>query len=384
MAVKAQANQPGNIVWQYPVFIPGQGDAPSSLRNCPVVDGENRIFATVGRTLVALKEEQGEVKELWEYPLGGRAPGSPSLGGDGRLRVHTSDGKLHCVSNTGEQVWAPVDVGEPLGWASPVVDDEEHNTWVSSYTGGLIKIDAGGMRKKRPYFYSRQKFDSTGLIHQNVLYVGAEDGFVYAVELQGSRGSNRWDPLADEGKTGWFVNSAPALTPDSSIIVAGRDEYLYAFDLQGKQLWKIHLRGQMLASPVVDAKGDIYVGVTLLKSGQPARGKLVCINGSSHRVRWEYKAEGAVESTPVIGDDETVYFGDNEGKVHAVGFDGQSRWVQDVGSPVRSAGTIPAKNRLLFGLDKGTLVALVCSSQGLAGQGWPKYMGSLEQSGCGM
>jgi outer membrane protein assembly factor BamB len=380
-AAHGKSDKPGGIVWRFPELLPGQGDVPRALRNCPVVDEKNRIFAAIGRELVALIEKQGELKAIWRYPTGGQIPGSPTMGRDGRLRVHSSDGQLHCIDTDGEQAWASVDVGEPLGWASPVVDADA-NTFVSAYSGGLVKVDARGTKQNAPYFRSRQKFDSTALIHQSVLYIGAEDSFVYAIELEGTRSKNRWDHAADRGKTEWFINSSPALTPDASaLIVAGRDEFLYSFDLNGVELWTLHIRGQMLASPVIDVDGNIYVGVSLIRRGEPAQGKLICVDGHSHRVRWEYRAQGPVECTPVIGSDGIIYFGDNSGTVHAVDAEGQAVWTQDAGSPVRSAGTFAGPKRVAFGLDDGTLVALVCTSEQLAAGGWPKYMGTLGQSG---
>ena len=71
-----------------------------------------------------------------------------------------------------------------------------------------------------------------------------------------------------------------------------------SFHLNGKKLWKIHLHGQMLGSPVVSPEGDIYVGVTQSKHNKRMQGRLVCVGGEPHRIKWEYKAQGAVESTP--------------------------------------------------------------------------------------
>ena len=88
-----------------------------------------------------------------------------------------------------------------------------------------------------------------------------------------------------------------------------------------------------------------------------------------------------MESTPAIGDDDLIYFGDNAGVIHAVNFFGKVQWTADVGSPVRSAGTILAPTRLAFGLDDETLVVLDCSSGGLAAEGWPKVGRTLGQNG---
>ena len=366
-------------MWQYPVHVPGQDVRRVALQNCPAADSQQHIYAAIGNSLLALAEVGVEVKVLWEYPLADHVPGSPVLGTDCQIRVHAGDGQLYCVDMEGQQVWSPVAVGQPLGWASPVVDGDG-NTWLCRYTGGLMKVDPRGTPQPRPFFRSRQKFDSTGLIHQGIFYVGAEDGFVYAIRLDGRKGTNVWNHLADQGKTDWFINSSPALADDSTLIVAGRDEYLYAFGLDGSRRGWVHIRGQMLGSPVVDPSGEIYVGVSIAKLGQQSRGKLVAASGEAKSVRWEYRAQGAVESTPVIGSDGIIYFGDNAGWIHAVDRNGKRRWVQDVGSPVRSAGTLYGPNRLLFGLDDGTLVALRCSSDSVATAGWPKYMGTLSQS----
>lgn len=371
---------PGAIVWRYPVLLPGQGVQAPPLRGSPAVDAKGRIYAAVGRKLVALEEQDGQLNRLWEYATGGNIPGSPVLGGDGRIRVHSGDGEVHCLTEKGEQAWSPVQLGEPLGWASPVTD-EDSNTWICGYGGGLIKIDARGSRQGDVFFRSRQRFDSTGLVHRGVFYVGAEDGFVYAISLEGRRGTNLWNPLEDKGKTEWFINSSPALAGRDTLIVAGRDEYLYAFDQNGDQLWKLHLRGQMLASPVVAPSGDVLVGVSLERRGEESWGKLMCIDGQSHKLRWEYRAEGPVESTPVIGDDGVIYFGDNKGAVHAVDGEGRCAWKTNVGSAVRSCGAIAREHRLVFGLDNGSLVALYCTSSGLPQKGWPKYMRTANQSG---
>jgi outer membrane protein assembly factor BamB len=371
------APQPGSIAWRYPSFVPGDPKR-EPLRNCPAIDAEGRIHAALGSTLVCLEASTSSVTALWTYPTAGHIPGSPVLASDGIVRVHSADGLLHGVDRSGVRVWQ-VAVGEPLGWASPLVDASS-NTFLCSEAGGLLRVDARGMRDPRPFFPSHRRFDSTGLLHDGVVYVGAEDAFVYAIDVRGARGTNRWDHAAGRGKTEWFINSAPAPGPDGSIIVAGRDEFLYAFDCDGQVLWKVHIRGQMLASPIVSAEGDVYVGVSLLERGRPAAGKLVCVNTTARQVHWEYEAAGPVESTPVLGSDGIVYFGDNAGIVHAVNRNSTRCWASRVGAPVRSAGTIIAPERVLFGQDDGTLVALACSSPALAAGGWPKYLGTASQA----
>ena len=220
------------------------------------------------------------------------------------------------------------------------------------------------------------------MIHQGVLYVGSEDGYLFAIRLDENHGHNLFNHPLEKGVTGWYVHGWPALTAEGIVVVASRDEHLYGFDAAGECLWKTPMPGQMLGSPVIDRHGQIYVGVSQSRRGEEPRGSLVCLDGNSHKIRWEYRAAGAVESTPAVGDDDVIYFGDNSGVVHAIDFRGQAKWTAEVQSPARSAGTIPAPERVAFGLDNETLIALKCTSKGLAQAGWPKIGGTLGQCGC--
>jgi len=365
-------------VWQHPESVAG-GMLPQ--RNCPAVDLEgHRVFACVQNKLVAFLDENGQYRQLWEYDTGGHIPGSPAIGPDGNVRIHSGDGLLHIVQTSGEPSCDPVEIGEPLGWASPVVDDE-NATWICACNGGLLRIDPQGQKGDRPYFRSREKFDCTGLIYNSVFYVGGNNSCVYAIPLNEERAANRWDHLNEQGRTGWFINSAPALAGGPILIVASRDDHIYAFDLDGNRLWNEPMPGQMLGSPVVDDGNNVYVGLSVSHRGEDARGMLVRIDGTSHRIRWRYDTDSPVESTPVIGADGVIYFGDNGGTIHAVDKNGQPKWTEPVDAPVRSAGTVVGKGRVAFGLDDGRLVAVRCSSEEVLQSGWPKYMGAPEQSG---
>ena len=373
------AESSDRVVWQFPE-VPPAASKRRPLRNCSALASNGNLIAAIGAKVVALKEADGKAQAVWSYAAGGRIPGSPALGDDDAVYIHSADGLLHCLGADGEQAWAPANVGKPLGWASPVID-EKRNIWICGYSGGLMKLNADGSHINRRFFRSREKFDSTGALYDGVFYVGSDDGFVYAIKLEDRRGHNLWDQKENRGLTDWFVNSAPAIGPGPTIVACSRDDCVYAFSAEGEQSWKTRVNGQMLASAVIDGEGHVFVTVSRTHRGEKGSGALVCISGNSHQVEWEYPTDAPCESTPVVGDDKIVYFGDNSGIIHAVDSEGNRVWTASLGSPVRSAGTIPWPRRVVFGLDNETLVALECSSQGVVTAGWPKYMGTLSQSG---
>ncbi len=350
------------------------------LRNAPAVDAGGRVFLQIRDRLVALIEEDKKPKVLWQYAIGTRAPGPVVLGPQDTLRLHCCDGYLHCLDAlTGKQVWPPAAVGDPLGYAAPVIE-RDGSTFISAAEGGLVRVDSQGRVQKPQFFRSRKKFDSPAVILDSVLYVASQLGYMFAIDITGEHGVSNWRQGADHGYVG-IVRSAPLVTPEKVIVVAGQDECLYGVSTSGLLAWKTQLQGQILGSPVADRHGHFYVGLSQAPRGIEPRGTLACVDGNSHKVRWEYRTDAPVESTPVIGDDDVIYFGDNAGVVHAVDFSGKSQWTADVGSPVRSAGTFLAPHRLAFGLDNDSLVVLDCSSGGLAAEGWPKFGRSLGQNG---
>jgi outer membrane protein assembly factor BamB len=378
-AVRPKHPRPENLVWSFPEEpLPEEQAIP--LRNPPAVDAAGRVFLQYQDRLVALVEEGKKPKLLWEYVIGSRAPGPVVLSPQDTIRLHCCDGYLHCLdAATGKQAWSPAGVGEPLGYAVPVTD-RDGNTWVSSHEGGLSRVDYQGRVQKPQFFRSRHKLDSPAVVVDGVLYVGSELGYLFAIDLRGDRGASLWNQASDQGYVG-VVRSAPLVTPDKVIVVAGQDESLYGVAPVGTMAWKTQLPGQILGSPVADRNGHLYVGLSQAPRGAEPRGVLVCIDGNSHKIRWEYRTAAPIESTPVIGDDDVIYFGDNAGVIHAVNFQGKAQWTANVGSPVRSAGTFLAPKRLAFGLDDETLVVLDCSSGGLAAEGWPKIGRTLAQNG---
>lgn len=348
------------------------------MKNAPAVDSQGRLILCHQGRLVAVQERGGRPSVVWEYMIGSHVPGRVVVAADDTIRAHAGDGFLHALTPAGKQLWSPAQVGEPLGWAAPVVD-ASGATWISAYDGGLIRVGPEG--KTARWFRSRSKLDSAAVIHGGVLYVGSEEGYVLALALEAEKGVNLWSQAAEQGYTGSFVNSSPALTDDGVLVVASRAEMLFGFAPSGAMAWNTRLPGQVLGSPVIDRHGHMYVGVCQSERGQQARGWLVCVDGNSHKVRWQYEAAGPVESTPAIGDDDLVYFGDNSGTIHAIDGRGLAAWTAKVESPVRSAGTIFAPHRLAFGLDDDTLVVLECPSTALCPAGWPKLGGTLGQSG---
>ena len=246
--------------------------------------------------------------------------------------------------------------------------------WVSAATGGLLRVDESGQTSARPFFRNPSRFDCTGAMRGDVLYLGSEDQFLHSVDLNGDRGRDRWNQVDKVGLTGWYINSAIAIDDGSRIVAVSRDDQMYSFDGNGGLNWKATLNGRAIGSPVIAPNGIIVIGLTIrIDELASLSGQLVGIHSKTGQLAWRVDFEAPLESTPVAGEGGEIYVGDNAGKVHAVNGQGQRVWSESVGCAVRSAGAIVPTGQVVFGLDDGSLVALRCASKSLGGP-WPKLL----------
>ena len=104
-----------------------------------------------------------------------------------------------------------------------------------------------------------------------------------------------------------FVSS-PAIA-DGVVYVGSEDGRLYALDAAtGQEKWSLKTDGEVYSSPAV-AGGMVYVG-----SGD---GRLDALDAETGQEKWSFKTDGEVYSSPAVAGG-VVYFVDTEGYLYAV------------------------------------------------------------------
>jgi outer membrane protein assembly factor BamB len=82
------------------------------------------------------------------------------------------------------------------------------------------------------------------------------------------------------------------------------------------------------SSPVIGQDGTIYVGTF--------DGQLVAVEPGGAKKRWSVTTNDMSGSSPAIGQDGTIYVGSSDHKLHATHADGTSAWALDLGAEVGS------------------------------------------------
>jgi outer membrane protein assembly factor BamB len=138
---------------------------------------------------------------------------------------------------------------------------------------------------------------SPAISKSGTIYVGCDDGNLYAVE-----------PNSDiiwSFETEGAVVSSPALDRDGTIYVGSSDNNLYAVLPNGKLKWSCDLGSDVITSPSIGPDGTIFVG--------SMDGVWYALD-TEGTVRWSLETEGYFTHASVpVGDDGTVYMVEEDG-----------------------------------------------------------------------
>lgn len=111
------------------------------------------------------------------------------------------------------------------------------------------------------------------------------------------------------------------------VYVGSLEGYLYAIDPDGVLKWKYKTEGPIRSSPTLGMDGAIYFGSD--------DGHLYVVNPNGS-LKWKYKTEGSVESSPAIWADDIIYVGSDDKHLYAFNPDGTLKWKFRYGSIIRS------------------------------------------------
>ncbi len=74
--------------------------------------------------------------------------------------------------------------------------------------------------------------------------------------------------------------------------------------------WTFKTNGVITSSPAIDSDGNIYFG---------SWDKKLYALSPDGTLLWSFTTGGVIRSSPTIGPDRTIYFGSSDGNVYAIG-----------------------------------------------------------------
>lgn len=157
---------------------------------------------------------------------------------------------------------------------------------------------------------------------------------------RGVPGSVIWRTVGYSGD----VRGSVAIGFNNDIYVASSTDTLYAFSPTGVLKWKYGTFGPIRSSPVVGNNEDVFV--------TSEDGRLYGFDSNGHPLWTAYNTGSALRSSPTLGVEGALYFGDAGGRVHAVSsFNGQplsGSWPVNVTLEAIITPPVIAEDRTIF------------------------------------
>ncbi|HPC38611.1 MAG TPA: PQQ-binding-like beta-propeller repeat protein [Exilispira sp.] len=96
-------------------------------------------------------------------------------------------------------------------------------------------------------------------------------------------------------------------------------------------------------------------------------------NNSYGTLKWSFKTNGEIFSSPAIGSDETIYVGSDDENLYAINSDGTLKWMFKTDGSITSSPAIGNDGTIYVGSLDGHIYAIGSSSKGLVNSPWPKF-----------
>lgn len=201
----------------------------------------------------------------------------------------------------------------------------------------------------------------TPAVHAGTVYIGSDDGNLYAIEVQNSQ--LKWT-FATEG----IVRSTPAFAGEL-VYIASDDGYVYAINSQsGKQAWRTDIGNFMarqqrenLPTSTAPTGFDYFQSSPIAVDGQvfvgSMDGKVYALAAGTGKIDWTFQTGEKVRATPVV-DNGIVYIGSWDKSVYALDAQtGKARWSTPIGGQVQSNALV-ANGLVYCASRKASVVAL--------------------------
>ena len=189
-------------------------------------------------------------------------------------------------------------------------------------------------------FKCEDEIRSKPAISEQMVYVGAYDNNLYAIDLRD--GSFKWKYPATDG-----IGSAPAVH-EEDVFIGSSDQHLYCINrFTGRLRWRYQTNGAVYSSPTAQYS-YVFFGSD--------DAHLHAVNTATGRPVWKVNAHGPIRSSPLITDD-SIIFGTNEGYVFSLDPKSKVKWQFQARRSIVSSPTT-AEGMIFVGSMDNTVYAL--------------------------
>lgn len=258
------------------------------------------------------------IQPVWTFTAEDEIRSSPVVLGS-TVYIGSYDTNVWALkAENGDLVWKSATEGGVA--VTPAVDIENKQVLFGSEDYTFYAWDYRDARVNWTYTTSDKIRSSARLAHGHVFF-GSDDGKLYAILAQNGR--FMWDYFTEAP-----IRTTPYVTNDR-IIFGNEAGEIVALELNGNKKWSTSARRAVQSSPMVDDENFVYVG--------SFDGYLYALDGDNGFTQWRFRSTGPIVSTPAL-ERGFVYFGSADGKLYCVNTaTGKERWRFATDKPIVSS-----------------------------------------------
>ena len=290
------------------VDIPSVGPLLKGFFGTPSMDASGNLYVGSMNTYFYSISPLGAIR--WSLPTSGivGTGGSPVITTDGRVIFGNDNGNLYCVGLDGDLQWSyATGAGDTFAVFNGPSSSFDGNIYFGNYAGKLYSLrQTDGVPNWSVQLTSASIYTSSVTIDDELLYVGATDGYLYAVT---KTGVPRWSYDA-----GGEIDATPVLTDDGRLLFGSTNGVFTCVNRQGALQWSDTFPGAVTASAAYASSLDSVV------VGDEA-GSIRKYHTDGGAV-WAGQLVGAIKASPVIDSDGKIYVYSEPGNIYVMRPDG--------------------------------------------------------------
>ncbi len=286
--------------------IPPAGSFLKGFFGTPSMDASGNLYVGSMDTYFYSISPVGVLR--WSFPTSGivGTGGSPVITTDGRVIFGNDNGDLYCVGLDGYFKWSYSTGGGASAIFNGPASSFDGNIYFGNNAGMLYSLrQADGAPNWSVQLTSASIYTSSVTIDDELLYVGATDGYLYAVTKSGAP---RWSYDA-----GGEIHTTPVLTDEGLVLFGSTNGVFTCVNRQGVFQWSDAFPAAVTASAAYAGADSVVVG----DEGGAIR-KYYTDGG----VVWAGQLVGAIKASPVIDSDGKIYVYSEPGNIYVMGPDG--------------------------------------------------------------
>jgi outer membrane protein assembly factor BamB len=302
-----------------------------AINGAPVIGADGTIYVgTYSGTLYAINAD-GSMR--WTLPMGGQVLHSPAVGADGTIYCSCQDGNLYAVTTEGVVKWkrSIQEYGAVVSNIRSAPTLAPDGTIYLSSTYQIGTSVKGKLHAVAPDGSVRWTFPlenvsaAPALARDGTIYVGTVDNEqpqLYAIQPDGSL---KWSvPVSAK------LSASPVITPEGRIVACSGDGIVEAFGADGSSSWRFDVSAEVGFTPALAADGTLYVSTL----SSDVSSKLNAVRPDGTRL-WSYSYldkeqvwfASSISSSPAVDGGGVVYFGTDMTKLIALTPDHAEKWL---------------------------------------------------------